>query len=191
MYTYFREEFFSKVDSTELWSLLCSYSASAHPANCGSELSAGKGHLYFDHVPPSLLSSFPGYYSLVSTLGTTVLMGMASSTLRWPTVTLSFHIRGWRPAHFPTPDQVCFMPLGSSVTWSFTNSSVHRHGAVYENRSRIIKEMMGTQADQVCYSEIKELLLLLEAYHAPNRTLFQKPAVMSGLLTYSVLFICV
>lgn len=54
-----------------------------------------------------------------------------------------------------------------------------------------MKEMVGTQADQVCYSEINESLPLFEAYRAPNGTLFQKLAVISSLLTYSVLFICV
>lgn len=59
------------------------------------------------------------------------------------------------------------------------------------SESRIMKEMVETQADQVCYSEINESLPLFEAYRAPNGTLFQKPATMPSLLTYSVLFICV
>lgn len=46
-----------------------------------------------------------------------------------------------------------------------------------------MKEVVGTQADQVCYSEIKESLPLFEAYRKPNGTLFQKPPAMPSLLT--------
>lgn len=78
MYTYFREEILGKVDHL---SLFCApFLSLVHPANGGSKLSAGKGLLYFDHVPPFLLPPFPGYYGLVSILGTTVRTGMASST---------------------------------------------------------------------------------------------------------------
>lgn len=115
---------------------------------------------------------------------------MASSTqkdmLRWLAVTLSFHVRDWRPAHSRTPDQVCFTQLDSSVTWSFTNSAVHRQGAVYENGwSRIMKAMVGTQADQVCLLQWnrKNYCHCLKPTEHLKGTLFPKPAAMLSLLT--------
>lgn len=111
-YTHFREEILGKVDNTEPLSLPYWDSVTCRPFNCAFKLSTGKERLYF---ACSSLFSFHHCLDAAVLYPFGVTSSLRKIMHRWLTAPLSFRTRDWRPAHFRTPDKLCFMPVGSSV----------------------------------------------------------------------------
>lgn len=167
--------------TTQNFSLICApFLSLVHPANCGSKLSARKGTC-------SLITSHP--LRCPHSLDTTVL---------YPFLVQQF-VMGWLRARRRIcsggMQSLCHFSqeTGGLLTSELLTNFASRGPALQSlealpirlsadmmqsmkmSESGIMKEMVETQADQVCYSEINESLPLFEAYRAPNGTLLRCP----------------
>lgn len=127
MYVYLKKEILGQVDNSKPLSSMIRFFylqiSSTVDLNYPEEKNS-----YMLMVFLSFLASFSG-----TAIPFRITESIQKAMHRWYTTALPFHTMNWRPTHFWTPDKLCLMRVGSSVTRIFTDLGVHRHGVHYVN----------------------------------------------------------